>query len=128
MVKLSSSLCSAGKSETGMCTSPNWMAPFQSSRGMFVFSSAARRRGVDQLGHASHRRTADVLARCRLAAGALARKLDRPAGARGFVERLDHPHVEQAFLAGRLGLAPARDAIREIHQLRGELVALAVLH
>ena len=38
MVKLSSSLCSAGYSDTGMCTNPNWMAPFQSSRGMFVFS------------------------------------------------------------------------------------------
>src|SRR6185436_1807983 len=42
---------------------------------------------------------------------------------RRLVKGLDDADVLQAFLAGRFGLAPFRDAIGEIQQFRRELIA-----
>src|SRR5687768_7563426 len=107
-VKESSSRCSAGYSDTGTCTSPNWMAPFQSCRGMVLSPLAAGgRRGVHQPGHAAHRRALDGVSLGGGAAPGLACELHGPAGVRGAVERLDDADVGEALLAGGLGIAVA---------------------
>ena len=41
------------------------------------------------------------------------------------VHRLDDPHIREAFGAARLGCSIIQDALREILQFRGELIAFA---
>ena len=53
------------------------------------------------------------------------RNLDRLSGFRRLVERLDDSHILQAFLARWFRYAVLQDAIREVQQFGGELVALA---
>src|SRR5581483_9306534 len=42
----------------------------------------------------------------------------------GLAKRLDDPYVAEPFVEGRLGLLVRQDAVREIHELGRELIAL----
>src|SRR4051812_20344723 len=69
-------------------------------------------------------RAADLLLEAWALAPLEGRQFDRAAGFRGAVERADDAHVGKPFLGTRLGVVASQHAIREVQQLRRELVAL----
>src|SRR4029450_1542979 len=72
-------------------------------------------------------RATDPLTLRRLLRRRIGRDLNDLAGFRRLVQRLDNTDVLEAFSSGGLRLALLPDAIREVQQLRRELVALADL-
>src|SRR5688500_17893421 len=100
------------------------MAPFQSWRGIFgLLSAAGGRRGAHQARHA-HRRASDLVAPRGRAAAGLALEADGAPGLGRAVERADAADVGEALAALGLGAAVLQDAVAEVQQLGGELVAL----
>src|SRR5689334_21908266 len=120
------------------------MAPFQSPREprlrgavsassppapplarFFRLAMAALR--LLQWGLARHGRPTDLLAQggTLFASGSV--ELDPLAAGNRFVDGLGDGDVDETFLAGGLGRALLAHALREVHQLRRELVALGEL-
>src|SRR5687768_11847015 len=85
----------------------------------------ARRRRVDGLFLTNRRLLLGFLFGTRAGRGRSRRQRNRFATARRFEHRLDDPKIVDRFLRGGLRGAVLENAAGKIHQLRGELVALA---
>src|SRR5262245_46547140 len=92
--------------------------------GAVARSAFVRALDVDQRGLADAR-PANALPSGWLFRRTISRKAHGPALLRGRVQRFDDAYVLQPFLAGRLRLAVAENAVGEVQQLRRELIALA---
>src|SRR5262245_17368052 len=86
-------------------------------------SGIRRRRGMDHLGLVD-RRAPDLLLEARPRALGERLERDRLAAGRRAIQRADHAHVGQAFVAAGLGRAVLQHAVGQVKQLGRELVAL----
>src|ERR1041384_8779046 len=78
---------------------------------------------VDEGGLARHRRTPDFLFHGRAPLPMREREFFPRAALDGAMDRLDDRDVDETFPAGRLGRAPLAHGLREMDELRRELVA-----
>src|SRR5579872_1875644 len=83
--------------------------------------------------HSAHQRwrldagPPDLLSERRTASALRQLRRDPPAGLHAAIQRLDHTDVGNAFLTGRFRLGISENAVGEIEELRGELVALIIV-